>query len=120
MMGIQVASARIFHDFCLDAHVPSDHLPRGINLHLVLDDVRQALKPFHSSTARPSIGPELMIRMLIVGYCMGMRSERGLCEEVHLNLAYRWFVVPDWMGGLRRMRTQGPLLPECGRPQDPA
>ena len=64
---------------------------RRIDLHLVLDDVRQALKPFYSSTGRPSIDPELMIRMLIVGYCMGIRSERRLCEEVHLNLAYRWF-----------------------------
>jgi transposase len=58
---------------------------------LYLDDVRQALTPFYSSTGRPSIDPELMIRMLIVGYCMGIRSERRLSDEVHLNLAYRWF-----------------------------
>jgi transposase len=64
---------------------------RSIDRHLGLDDVRQALKPFYSSTGRPSIDPELMIRMLIAGYCMGIRSERRLCEEVHLNLAYRWF-----------------------------
>jgi len=64
---------------------------RSIGRHLDLDDVRQALKPFYSSTGRPSIDPELMIRMLIAGYCMGIRSERRLCEEVHLNLAYRWF-----------------------------
>ena len=64
---------------------------RSVDRHLDLDDVRQALKPFYSSTGRPSIDPELMIRMLIAGYCMGIRSERRLCEEVHLNLAYRWF-----------------------------
>ena len=91
MMGVQATSARLFYDFCLDEHVPSDHLLRRIDRHLVLDELRQALKPFYSSTGRPSIDPELMIRMLIVGYCMGIRSERRLCEEVHLNLAYRWF-----------------------------
>ena len=91
MMGVQAASARLFYDFCLDDHIPSDHMLRSIDRHLNLDDVRQALKPFYSSTGRPSIDPELMIRMLIVGYCMGIRSERCLCEEVHLNLAYRWF-----------------------------
>jgi transposase len=91
MMGFQATSARLFYDFCLDGHVPSDHMLRSIGRHLNLDDVRQRLKPFYSSTGRPSIDPELMIRMLIVAYCMGIRSERRLCEEVHLNLAYRWF-----------------------------
>jgi len=91
MMGVQTTSARLFYDFCLDDHVPSDHMLRSIDRHLNLEDVRQALKPFYSSTGRPSIDPELMIRMLIVGYCMGIRSERRLCEDVHLNLAYRWF-----------------------------
>ena len=91
MMGVQATSARLFYDFCLDDHVPSDHILRSIDRHLNFDDVRQALKPFYSSTGRPSTDPELMIRMLIVGYCMGIRSERRLCEEVHLNLAYRWF-----------------------------
>src|ERR1700704_4235930 len=91
MMGVQATSARLFYDFCLDDHVPSDPILRSIDRHLDLDDVRQALKPFYSSTGRPSIDPELMIRMLIAGYCMGIRSERRLGEEVHLNLAYRWF-----------------------------
>ena len=91
MMGVQETSARLFYDFCLDDHVPSDHLLRSIDWHRNLDGVRQALKPLYSSTSRPSVDPELMIRMLIVGYCMGIRSERRLCEEVHLNLAYRWF-----------------------------
>src|ERR1700735_1624940 len=67
-------------------------LLRGIDRHLALDDLRQSLKPFYSQMGRPSVDPELMIRMLIVGYCMGIRSERRLCDEVHLNLAYRWFL----------------------------
>src|SRR5271157_3182547 len=91
MMGVQETPARLFYDFCLDEHVPSDHLLRGIDRHLDLADLRQSLKPFYSQMGRPSIDPELMMRMLIVGYCMGIRSERRLCEEVHLNLAYRWF-----------------------------
>ena len=91
MMGVQETPARLFYDFCLDDHVPSDHLLRGIDRHLDLADLRQSLKPFYSAMGRPSIDPELMMRMLIVGYCMGIRSERRLCEEVHLNLAYRWF-----------------------------
>ena len=72
-------------------HVPGDHLLRRIDRFVDLDVVRSELKPFYSTMGRPSIDPDLMIRMLIVGYCMGVRSERRLCEEVHLNLAYRWF-----------------------------
>src|SRR6202521_6157951 len=95
MMGVQATSARLFYDFCLDDHVPSDHILRSIDRHLDLDDVRQAVRPYYSSTGRPSIDPELMIRMLIIGYCHGIRSERRLCEEVSLNLAYRWFCRLD-------------------------
>jgi transposase len=90
MMGVQAVAARLFYDFCLDDHVPADHQLRGIDRHLKLDDVRNGLKPFYSNTGRPSVDPELMIRMLLIGYCMGIRSERRLCEEVHLNLASRW------------------------------
>ena len=93
---------RLFYSFNLDDHIPQDHLLRGINEFLDLSELRRHLAPFYSHTGRPSIDPELMIRMLIVGYCFGIRSERRLCEEVHLNLAYRWFcrlgledVVPD-------------------------
>ena len=82
---------RLFYSFNLDDHVPANHLLRGINQFLDLSDLRAYLAPFYSHTGRPSIDPELMIRMLIVGYCFGIRSERRLCEEVHLNLAYRWF-----------------------------
>jgi len=82
---------RLFYSFNLDDHVPASHLLRGINQFLDLSDLRAYLAPFYSHTGRPSIDPELMIRMLIIGYCFGIRSERRLCEEVHLNLAYRWF-----------------------------
>jgi transposase len=82
---------RLFYSFNLDDQVPASHLLRGINQFLDLSDLRAYLAPFYSHTGRPSIDPELMIRMLIVGYCFGIRSERRLCEEVHLNLAYRWF-----------------------------
>lgn len=92
MMGQQGAGQdRLFYSFDLDDHVPQDHLLRGVNQFLDLSELRQHLAAFYSHTGRPSVDPELMIRMLIVGYCFGIRSERRLCEEVHLNLAYRWF-----------------------------
>ena len=91
MMGTQAAPERLFYDYCLEDHVPDDHLLRRIDGFLDLGDIRQKLKPFYCTIGRPSIDPELMIRMLIVGYCLAIRSERRLCEEVHLNLAYRWF-----------------------------
>jgi len=107
-MGRQASSARLFCNFCLDDHVPSDHLLRQIDVFVDLESIRQNLKPYYSSIGRPSIDPDLMIRMLIVGYCLGIRSERRLCEEVHLNLAYRWFCglgldgkVPDHSTFLR-------------------
>ena len=92
MMGPrQVEQAALFYEFSLDGHVPEDHLLRSIDRFVDLSELRRMLAPFYSSTGRPSVDPELMIRMLIVGYCFGIRSERRLCEEVHLNLAYRWF-----------------------------
>jgi transposase len=91
MMGYQEVSAQLFYDFAIEDHVPADHILRRIDQHLDLESVRCALKPYYSNTGRPSIDPDLMIRMLIVGYAMGIRSERRLCEEVHLNLAYRLF-----------------------------
>jgi transposase len=87
----QVEQGALFYNFSLDAHVPSDHLLRSIDRFVDLSDLRRQLAPFYSSTGRPSVDPELMIRMLIIGYCFGIRSERRLCDEVHLNLAYRWF-----------------------------
>ena len=92
MMGQQAGNQdRLFYSFNLDDHVPADHLLRDIDRFLDLGELRPHLTPFYSHTGRPSIDPELMVRMLIVGYCFGIRSERRLCEEVHLNLAYRWF-----------------------------
>ncbi len=91
MMGLQAAPERLFYDFCLEDHVPADHLLRQIDRFLDLGDIRTKLAPYYCSIGRPSIDPELMIRMLVVGYCFAIRSERRLCEEVHLNLAYRWF-----------------------------
>ena len=103
MMGHrQVEQAALFYEFSLERHVPADHLLRSIDRFVELGGLRRELAPFYSSMGRPSVDPELMIRILIVGYCFGIRSERRLCEEVHLNLAYRWFcrlgldgVVPD-------------------------
>src|SRR6266849_6356260 len=92
MMGRQRGGQKkLFYSFNLDDHVPSGHLLRGIDQFLDLSELHQHLAPFYSHTGRPSIDPQLLIRMLIVGYCFGIRSERRLCEEVHLNLAYRWF-----------------------------
>ena len=92
MMGPrQVDQAALFYEFSLERHVPAAHLLRSIDRFVDLSDVRSHLAPFYSSTGRPSIDPELLVRMLLVGYCYGIRSERRLCEEVHLNLAYRWF-----------------------------
>jgi transposase len=103
MMGRQSGQhQQLFYSFSLDDHVPSDHLLRAIDRLLDLAELRRHLAAFYSHTGRPSIDPELIVRMLIVGYCYGIRSERRLCEEVHLNLAYRWFcrlglqdTVPD-------------------------
>src|SRR6516162_1602155 len=92
MMGErQVQQDALFYEFSLERHVPETHLLRAIDRFVELDELRAHLAPFYSETGRPSIDPELLIRMLKVGYCCGIRSERRLCEEVHLNLAYRWF-----------------------------
>jgi transposase len=92
MMGERTGSqGQFFYNFNLDDQVPADHLLRKINAVLDLSTLRSELAPFYSHTGRPSIDPELMIRMLLIGYCYGIRSERRLCEEVRLNLAYRWF-----------------------------
>jgi len=92
MLGERVGGQdRLFYEFCLDDVVPADHLLRKIDAVLDLSWLRSELAPFYSHTGRPSVCPELMIRMLIVGYCYSIRSERRLCSEVELNLAYRWF-----------------------------
>src|ERR1700758_2965275 len=82
---------QFFYSFDLDKAVPSDHLVRQIDGVLDFDWVHKELAPYYSHTGRPSIDPVLMIRMLIVGYVFALRSERRLCSEVRVNLAYRWF-----------------------------
>ncbi len=82
---------RLFYEFCLEDRVPADHLLRRIDAVLDLSWLRGELEAHYSDIGRPSVCPELMIRMLLVGYCYSIRSERRLCAEVELNLAYRWF-----------------------------
>jgi len=98
MMGRQTGDQRqLFYLFNLEERIPSSHLLRRINPIVtgVLADLREKLASFYSEIGRPSVDPELMIRMLLVGYCYGIRSERRLCEEVKLHLAYRWFSKLD-------------------------
>ncbi len=80
-----------FYAFNLGDVVPQDHLLRDIDRLLDFTELREHLAPYYSHTGRPSVDPELMIRMMLIGYCLGIRSDRLLCEEVKLNLAYRWF-----------------------------
>src|ERR1700726_5072241 len=98
MMGRQaVDQSQLFYLFNLEEHIPADHLLRRLNpiVTRMLANLREKLAPFYSDIGRPSIDPELMVRMLIIGYCYGIRSERKLSEEVELHLAYRWFCKLD-------------------------
>jgi transposase len=103
MMGRQTADqAQFFYSFNLEDRVPAGHILRRIDAFVVpaLSDIHEELAAYYSHTGRPSIDPELMIRMLIIGYCNGIRSERRLCEEVSLNLAHRWFCKLDLEDGV--------------------
>ena len=92
MMGrLERDQEQFFYPFRLDDLVPSDHLVRKLDAVLDLSGLRAELEPFYSHTGRPSIDPELMLRMLIVGYVFAIRSERQLCSELQVNMAYRWF-----------------------------
>src|SRR3981189_3140184 len=94
MMGRQtVDQSQLFYLFNLEGRIPTPPLLRRINptVTRILADLRERLEPFYSEIGRPSIDPELMIRMLIIGYCYGLRFERKLCEEAKLHLAYPWF-----------------------------
>ena len=91
MMGRQDEPERLFYRFNLERHVPSDHLLRQIDAVLDLGEIRRSLAPYYAAIGRPSIDPELMLRMLLIGYAFAIRSKRRLCDEAHLNLAYRWF-----------------------------
>src|SRR5918996_2029540 len=92
MMGrLNQDQGQLFYSFCLDEVVPDDHLARKIAAVLDLSWMRAELAPHYPNNGRPSIDPELMIRMLIIGYVFAIRSERALCRDVQVNLAYRWF-----------------------------
>jgi transposase len=88
---------KLFYEFNLEDRVPKNHLLRRMNVFVTvaLEDLHKDLSPNYSDISRPSIDPELMIRMLIIGYCYGIRSERRLCQEIDRNLAYRWFCKLD-------------------------
>ncbi|MEM6848432.1 MAG: transposase, partial [Pseudomonadota bacterium] len=98
MMGQQIEHASLFYEFNLEDRVPEGHLLRRVDAVLDLSFVRRHMASHYSATGRPSIDPELMVRMLLIGYLFGIRSERRLCEEVDLNLAYRWFCRLDLAG----------------------
>ena len=92
MMGrLNHDQEQFFYSFRLDEAVPQDHPVREVAAVLDLSWVHSELAPYYPRLGRPSIDPVLMIRMLIVGYVFGIRSERALCREVGVNLAYRWF-----------------------------
>ena len=109
MMGrLKSEQAQLFYQFQLDDAVPEDHLVRKIDAALDLTCLRGELSPHYSSMGRPSIDPELMIRMLVVGYVFAIRSERLICREVQVNLAYRWFCklsLEDAVRIIRRSRV---------------
>ena len=92
MMGrLKSDQGQLFYEFHLGDAVPEDHMVRKIDAALDLSWLRRELAPHYSSMGRPSIDPDLMIRMLVVGYVFAIRSERLICREVQVNLAYRWF-----------------------------
>ena len=92
MMGrLNHDQSQLFYSFCLEKVVPDDHLVREIAAVLDLSWVHAQLAPYYPKMGRPSIDPALMIRMLIIGYVFAIRSERALCRDVQVNLAYRWF-----------------------------
>src|SRR6478609_3495596 len=92
MMGrLKREQQQLFYSFSLEEAVPDDHSVRAIAAVLDLSWVHGELEPYYSRVGRPSIDPALMIRMLIIGYVFAIRSERALCRETQVNLAYRWF-----------------------------
>ena len=93
MMGQQDRTESLFYYFRLEDQIPEDHLLRLIDQYVDLSFVREQLKPFYSSTGRPSIDPEVLLRLLLIGYLYGITSERRLLEEVKMHLAYRWFTT---------------------------
>jgi len=91
MMGQQPRVESLFYYFRLEDQISEDHLLRLIDRYVDFSFVRERLKNFYSSTGRPSIDPEVLLRLLLVGYLYGITSERRLLDEVRMHLAYRWF-----------------------------
>jgi transposase len=91
MMGQRARSESLFYYFRLEDHAPETHLLRLIDRHVSFDFVRETLRESYSDTGRPSIDPELLLRILLIGYLYGITSERGLVEELRKHLAWRWF-----------------------------
>jgi transposase len=91
MMVHQSRTESLFYYFRLEEQIPRDHLLRMIDDHVDFSFVREQLKAFYSPTGRPSIDPEVLLRLLLVGYLYGITSERRLMDEVRMHLAYRWF-----------------------------
>ena len=96
MMGQQTRNESLFYYFRLEEQIPEDHLLRLIDRYIDLSFVRERLKRFYSWTGRPSIDPEVLLRLLLLGYLYGITSERRLLEEVRMHLAYRWFTRLDF------------------------
>lgn len=118
-MGRQATKRELFVSVSLDEYVPEDHLLRAVDRYLDLSEFRGNLAVSNSHTGRPSIDPELIARMLIIGYCYGIRSERRLCEEVSMNLAYRWFCrrgLKDKVPDHSSFRRTGTVVFETMRP----
>ena len=95
MMGEQARTESLFYYFRLEEQIPEDHLLRMLDRYIDFSFVRERLKTFYSSTGRPSIDPEVLLRLLLVGYLYGITSERRLLNEVRMHLAYRWFTRLD-------------------------
>ena len=91
MMGQQSREESLFYSFRLEDQIPETHLLRLIDRYVDFTFVRDRLKSFYSQTGRPSIDPETLLRLLLVGYLYGITSERRLLEDVRMHLAYRWF-----------------------------
>jgi transposase len=91
MMGQQPLTEPLFYYFRLEDQIPEDHLLCLIDRHIDFSFVREQLKDFYSAMGRPSIDPEVLLRLLLVGYLYGITSERRLLNEVRMHLAYRWF-----------------------------
>jgi len=96
MMGQQTRTESLFYYFRLEDQIPKDHLLRVIDEQIDLSFVRERVKGLYSATGRPSIDPEVLLRLLLLGYLYGITSERRLLEEVKMHLAYRWFTRLDF------------------------